>query len=202
MTPLVKFRDLRWLPWKFKDPGWHCQPNLGTYGDHLKSLGTWMTPSAKFRDLQYHFRSLETWMNRRLSLGTCGEFCSNLAVCDLDVILILCCLPSSCVLSKSNSPTAWLFSSWRIFENLYSKKVGSNKYAIWHCKIGRWLSLDFPWPYIANHEGSLFWLCKIAKLLWTSSFLKGFLFSRMAKQWNLATNFSHVGVALILGSKR
>ena len=40
------------------------------------------------------------------------------------------------------------------------------------------------------------WFCKIARLLETSSSLKIFLFYKMAKQWNLANNFSQCfGVA-------
>ena len=57
MTPLAKFRDMRWSPWKFrgpgdtvcqvqgptdtilevKEPGWHSGPTLGT-GDEFFSL--------------------------------------------------------------------------------------------------------------------------------------------------------------------
>ena len=40
------------------------------------------------------------------------------------------------------------------------------------------------------------WFCKIARLLRTSSFSKSFIFYKMAKQWNLANNFSQAfGVA-------
>jgi hypothetical protein len=34
-------------------------PSLGTCGDHLESLKTWMTPFAKFRDSQISLRKLK-----------------------------------------------------------------------------------------------------------------------------------------------